>query len=183
MSLVFWHPRLLVGGMCHYMLPGRTRETHNAQRTAGSLDGRYADEALALMLEEIRTCGTQLREYQVKMFGGGNMFPGISRVDGNHVGTKNVLAARELMRRHGINPISEHVEGSGHRNLIFDVSSGHVALRHLSLGQSGADVIAINPAARRNVAKPPTFLPQFVYGATMGATRGAPAAIGRLLAE
>ncbi|HUW51194.1 MAG TPA: chemotaxis protein CheD [Sulfuricella sp.] len=162
-SLVFWHPHQLVGGMCHYMLPGR------AHGAAVGLDGRYADEAVALMLEEVRASGTQLHEYQVKMFGGGNMFPTISRMDGNHVGMKNVLAARELMRKHGFDCVSEHVEGSGHRNLIFDVWSGHVAMKHLPLGQSGAakaDAISINPVARRNVPVSSSSLsPQFTHSA------------------
>lgn len=145
-SLVFWHPHLLVGGMCHFMLPSRTRGAGNG------LDGRYADEAVALMLNEIRAYGTQLREYQVKMFGGGNMFPTISRLGGNHVGVKNVLAARELMHKHGIDCFSEHVEGCGHRNLNFDVWSGQVALRHLPIAQPGAvkaDVLSFNRADAR----------------------------------
>ena len=156
-SLVFWHPSLQMGGMCHYMLPGRARGA------VGGLDGRYADEALALMLEDVRASGARLNEYQVRMFGGGNMFPGISRLDGNHVGTKNVLAARELMRRHGFGCVSEHVEGSGHRNLIFDVWNGHIALKHLPLEGAKADVIAVRRGMAPSSAS--ASLPQFGRGA------------------
>ena len=44
-----WHPQLRIGGMCHYLLPAR-----NGSRFGGGLDGRYADEALALLLHKMR---------------------------------------------------------------------------------------------------------------------------------
>lgn len=126
-SLVFWHPHLLVGGMFHFMLPGRMREK------PVDLDGRYADEAVELMLREMRASNTRPVDYQVKMFGGGNMFPDIARTGISHVGSKNVTAARELIRMHGFDCVSEHVEGAGHRNLVFDVWSGIVSVKHRSL--------------------------------------------------
>jgi hypothetical protein len=36
---------------------------------------RYADEAIEIMTKEINAVGAPHREYVVKMFGGGNMFP------------------------------------------------------------------------------------------------------------
>ena len=39
-----------------------------------ALDGKYADEALQLLLREIQATGGNPREYEVKLFGGGNMF-------------------------------------------------------------------------------------------------------------
>ena len=67
-AITMWHPGMLAGGMCHYMLPGAPAGRH------GMLDGRYADEAMALMLCEIRNAYTSPDEYQVKLFGGGHMF-------------------------------------------------------------------------------------------------------------
>src|SRR5437867_1676153 len=72
-SISFWHAELLVGGMCHYMLPSRNNERRGA--IAPLSDGRYADEAIALLLKEIDATGASHREFQVKLFGGGNMFP------------------------------------------------------------------------------------------------------------
>lgn len=124
-SIVFWHPTLLLGGMCHFMLPGRTRSA------SITLDGRYADEAFELMLQEIRRRGTRPAEYQVKVFGGGNMFPDAREDGGRHVGMKNVEAARELIRKHNMATASEHLEGVGHRTVIFDVGSGRVLVKQL----------------------------------------------------
>lgn len=132
-SLAIWHPHLHVGGMCHFMLPGRARPEQAA------LDGRYADEAMELLLADVRKIGARPGEYRLKMFGGGNMFPGIARGDANHIGVKNVQTARELSARHGFACVSEHVEGSGHRYLIFDVWNGVVSLRHKAMESGMAE--------------------------------------------
>lgn len=126
-SLVIWHPHLHVGGMCHFMLPGRARTPQT------QLDGRYADEAMELLLVDIHKVGAPSSEYRLKMFGGGNMFPGIMRADTSHIGFKNVQIAREISLRHGFSCVSEHVAGWGHRYLIFDIWSGLVSLRHTAL--------------------------------------------------
>jgi len=126
-SLTFWHPKLLVGGMCHYMLPSRSSEQRSASALA--LDGRYADEAIEMMTKEVDVLGVSHREYQVKLFGGGNMFPDrINTV--SHVGLKNVETARKLVAKHGFNCVAEHLGGDGHRNVIFDVWSGYVWVKH-----------------------------------------------------
>lgn len=126
-SLTFWHPKLLVGGMCHYMLPNRSPESRSTSALA--LDGRYADEAIEMMTKEVDVFGVSHREYQVKLFGGGNMFPDRSNAV-SHVGLKNVETARKLVAKHGFNCVAEHLGGDGHRNVIFDVWSGHVWVRH-----------------------------------------------------
>jgi len=125
-SLTVWHPRLLIGGMCHYMLP-----TRGGSVSVPALDGRYADEAMALLLREIRAAGTRPEEYQLKMFGGGNMFPNLKCLkDRAHVPYKNAEVARKLAALHGFRVSGEHLGGAGHRNVIFDVWSGHVWLKH-----------------------------------------------------
>jgi len=123
-AFTVWHPGLLVGGMCHYMLPKHTGRKH------GALDGRYADEALELMLRGIQNAGTCPKEYQVKLFGGGHMFSAHQAVSEDHVGAKNVEMARVLMKRHGFASCAEHLGGIGHRNIFFDIWSGHVWVRH-----------------------------------------------------
>jgi chemotaxis protein CheD len=124
-SLVFWHPTLLMGGMCHYLLP--TRRHGQAQ---DGLDGRYGDEAMQLMLREIKACRARQEDFRVRLFGGGDMFPEINgRRAGKPIGQQNVEAARMLIRTHRLQCVGAHVEGFGHRHLLFDVWSGRVTLR------------------------------------------------------
>lgn len=126
-SLVFWNQSKHIGGMCHYMLPSRKRHLDV------QLDGRYANEAMEMALNEIRSLKTTPSDYKVKMFGGGNMFPEHVRSQRTHVGSQNVSAARELIQKHGFTCVSEHVEGIGHRNIIFDISTGDVFVRHTTV--------------------------------------------------
>ena len=119
-SITMWHPRLRIGGMCHFMLPER-----GVRACADGLDGRYAGDAIALFLRELRAAHTRPQDYQVKLFGGGRMFRSRHAAGAPaalDVGTRNVEAARTLLRTHGFRVRAAHVEGEGHRNLIFDVA-------------------------------------------------------------
>jgi len=123
-SIAVWHPALHIGGMCHFVLPNR-RKQGNYQP-----DGHYADEAIKLILREIGKRNTLPGEYQVKLFGGGNMFQ-LSLAEGAfNVAGNNIEAARELLEASGFNIHAEHVGGSGHRRIIFDLRDGNVWVKH-----------------------------------------------------
>lgn len=124
-SVTFWQPQLLLGGMCHIMLPERIGTA------AGEPDGRYAADALALLFGDMRAAGTQPGEYQAKLFGGGRMFAFKAGHEALDIGRRNIEMARRLLRRHGIEPASEHLAGMGHRSIIFDVASGDVWVKHM----------------------------------------------------
>lgn len=122
-SLVFWHPTLLLGGMCHFMLPSRMRPRH------GELDGRYGDEAIALLLREISDAGARPGDFRVRIFGGGDMFPNLGNKTGRRIGSANVELAHHLVDAYGLNCVASHVEGIGHRHLLFDIWTGRVTLK------------------------------------------------------
>lgn len=139
-SITMWHPHLLIGGMCHFMLANRPGPQPR------QLDGRYADEAMALFLREIRAAGTRPSDYQVKLFGGGNMFPesmkrrsgdchpqscdGTAIVNCRQVSCANSRMARHLVQQHGFKLAAEHLGETGHRQILFDIWSGHVWVKH-----------------------------------------------------
>lgn len=120
-SIVMWHRLRRIGGMCHFMLPDRRRQAD------GGLDGRYAVDAVLMFLHEIANAETVPAEYEVKLFGGGQMFKSVLDVGGH-----NIEAARRLLRQHGFDLHGEHLAGKGHRHVIFDVGSGQVLLRHVA---------------------------------------------------
>lgn len=128
-AITAWHPALKLGGMCHYMLPARNRGK------IARLDGRYADEAILLLLKEALRYQTNPYDYEVKLFGGGNMFADAkkNRRPVLSVADRNVIAGQELLRRHGFAVAAEHLGGEGHRNIIFDIGSGDVWVRQTAL--------------------------------------------------
>lgn len=126
-AITMWHPGRQLGGMCHYMLPRRSTGRH------AQLDGKYADEAIVLLEKEARRHGTSLDEYEIKLFGGGNMFPGRYGSD-DSVAQRNIRMAYELMRRFRLNVKAESLGGVGYRSVIFEIATGAVWVRHVVHG-------------------------------------------------
>lgn len=124
-SITVWHPRLRVGGMCHYMLPSRGVIPEGA-----GYDGRYGDEAMLLLMKNIWRVGAEPAEFEAKLFGGANMFPLLCQKNEANVGERNLEMAQVLIERHEISLKAQHVGGDGHRKLMFDVWSGDVWLKH-----------------------------------------------------
>lgn len=123
-AITLWHPLSHIGGMCHFVLPGRDR------REGGKPDGRYGDEVMELFLEAIACFNTRPGEYQAKLFGGGSMFSDCGSRGAANIAQRNAEAGAALLRRHGFAIESENVGGNGHRRVIFDLRDGNVWVRH-----------------------------------------------------
>jgi chemotaxis protein CheD len=117
-SVTLWHPGERVGAMSHYLL------TRPDQRPRAVLNGRYGDDAMALMLAGLRSLGIDERACQAKVFGGASMFPELK--DAGRVGQLNGRHAHDLLARHGIALVSESLYGDGPRQIIFDIGNGDV---------------------------------------------------------
>lgn len=120
-SITLWHPAMRIGGMSHFLLPSRGGEAKHQL-----LDGRYGDEALQLMLNNLKQYGISPSECQGKIFGGGDMFPDQTREGTINVGQRNGEIARTLLLKNNISVLSECLFGIGHRQVIFDLSRGDV---------------------------------------------------------
>ena len=131
-AITMWHPVRKIGGMCHYMLPTR------GNAGAEGAGGRYADEAIVLFLREIAANGTYPSEYEVKLIGGGDMFPGVERRSAQRIPARNLEAGRSLVIEHGFRIKTEDLGGTGHRNLIFDIGNGDVWVRKVQRSAQGA---------------------------------------------
>ncbi len=126
-AITFWHPLLHVGGMCHYMVPNR----HPAARQDGMLDGRYADEAVQMIMASIRSVRSAPQEYVIKMFGGASQFPDwVPATEGISLPERNVEVGLELLAAHGLVPAVQHVGGTGYRQILLELWSGDVWLKH-----------------------------------------------------
>jgi chemotaxis protein CheD len=139
-AIVLWHPRMRIGGMCHFMLPSRSQ---GASRPA--LDGRYGEEAMLMFMRELRRSGTSPGEYRTRLLGGGRMFhQPADAPQAIDICARNAQAARELVIRHGFGLHAEDLGGRGHRSVIFDLWSGDVWLKQVPLqpGPTVAQAVA-----------------------------------------
>ncbi|MBV8465811.1 MAG: chemotaxis protein CheD [Burkholderiales bacterium] len=124
-AVTWWHPRLQIGAMCHYLLPERPR---SRPRREGPLDGRYADEAFQVVMRYIQAAGTLPADYQVKMFGGSQTMVSPSAKPGG-VGERNIEYGKSWLFDHGFRVSREHLAGQGHRHIVFDLANGDVWVR------------------------------------------------------
>ena len=113
--------------MSHYLLPARAQNDTEP-------DPRYGEDALAMMLAELKTQGIRPQQCEAKIFGGGAMFPNQPQNNFN-IGRRNGETARQLLAQYDIPVASESLYGIGHRQIVFDLATGHVWARHIKPGQ------------------------------------------------
>ncbi len=123
-AMTMWHPTRRHGAMCHYLLPARVK------RRRSTLDGRFGDEAYLMFLNEAVRHNTDPNDYEIKLFGGGDMFPGVYKAANTAIGVQNVTAGLDLLALHGQPVKAKHVGGKGHRVVMLDVWDGSVWVKH-----------------------------------------------------
>lgn len=125
-AITLWNPQRRLGAMCHIMLPVR-----GALVGKSAADGRYADEAVTLMLKDIKRAGCRPSEFEAKLFGGGSMMGSAS--NSMLLPERNIETARGLIQQMGWPLVAEHTGGRGHRQLQFDIATGDVWVRFTPL--------------------------------------------------
>ncbi len=130
-SIVLWHPKLNVGGMCHYLLATRGDKKNN-----GMPEGKYGEEAFDILCQMSKVHFAPIQEYVAKIFGGSNMFSkteksllGASNITNSQlVGIRNVEFAKNILTHHQIKIISENTGGVSPRKVFFTIWDGDVWL-------------------------------------------------------
>ncbi|XHS80116.1 chemotaxis protein CheD [Burkholderiaceae bacterium UC74_6] len=122
-SITLWHPKMQLGAMSHFLLPGTGAE-HRQPASA-----RYGADALKMMVADLAVRSCDARECEAKVFGGGAMFELPERL-GKDIGRRNGEAALSMLREAGITVVSESLFDAGHRRIAFSVRTGEVWVRH-----------------------------------------------------
>eukprot|EP01037_Dinobryon_pediforme_P021465 gene21465-22336_t len=128
--------------MCHFVLPARGRPAVD-----DVLDGRYGEEALLRLQQEVHKHDTQTADYTVKVFGGASVLglpPGEKRI--GQANTEFVLA---MLRRLHIKIAAQDLAGEGYRYLRFELNTGDVWVRH-----GHAELQAVLPSETSSVVLP-----------------------------
>ncbi len=125
-SIILWHPAKRVGAMSHFLLSTRNN------KQVMSIDGRYGEEVMWIMLRELVQWDIDPGTCVAKVVGGGNMFSNLQHSHLINVGKKNGQIAKELLDIYGIPIQGEHLFGNGHRQVIFQISTGDVWVNQTS---------------------------------------------------
>lgn len=126
-SIALWHPVKRIGALSHFLL-----SSHGFALPA-TLDARYGDDAMVLMLRDLNLRKVNVRECQAKIFGGGNMFPAYTGSGLSNIGMRNGEEARRMLAAQGIPVVSESLFGNAHRRLVFDIKTGEVLIRQVDI--------------------------------------------------
>jgi len=118
-AVCLFDPEIRAGGMNHFLLP-------NAGGGV-SWSPRFPDRAIPQLIGQLLDLGADRRRLVAKVFGGCVSVD--TRSNGFHVGSRNVEAARQLLREEGIPILTEDVGGSQGRRLEFCTDDGTAWVR------------------------------------------------------
>lgn len=120
-SLCLWDERARIGGMNHYLLP-----------VGGGNDQpeRYGDRANPALLDRLLDLGADLRRLRAKIFGGACVLTAF-RNGATTFADRNVQAAEDFVREHGIPLVNADVRGNRGRKLRFRTDDGTALLRYV----------------------------------------------------
>ena len=121
-AICLWHPILHIGGMCHFVLPSQHK------KVATALNGRYADEAMAMFRASVAQHNTELKQYRASIYGGANVVAALVKEDEDTIGERNAAAAMELLMAQRVAIGIVDVGESWPRRISFDVLSGEVSV-------------------------------------------------------
>lgn len=134
-ALTAWHPRLKLGGLCHYLL-SRAPEHKNKRKAETEKrierDCRYAIYALEQMKLAMMSFADP-QQFHLGLFGGGDMFGSRTRTS---IGAENIQFAREWLAKEKLQPRQVDVGGTISRSLILIMHSGEIQLKHYQMGAS-----------------------------------------------
>ena len=111
------------GALAHVMLPKRS----DPNKPIDEQELRYADAAIAVMLQQFSAHGIPVETLSAKIVGGAGMFPDVQGRS-VRVGERNVESIKEILAAHNITILAEEVGGSVGRSVAFDLASGIVSV-------------------------------------------------------
>lgn len=122
-ALTAWHPRLKLGGLCHYLL-----SKASCQQLA-TRDCRYAENALEQMKLAMFSFADP-REFELGLFGGGDMFAYNTPTS---IGMDNIRFAQEWLIREKLHAIRLDVGGTFSRSLTLVIPTGEIQVKHYQM--------------------------------------------------
>jgi chemotaxis protein CheD len=122
LSITLWHPKRRIGGMCHFLLPSRTRQPGEP------MDGRYGDEAMEAMMHMLQLTGTAPQDYVAHLYGGADTMPEKGGVRFN-VGERNIEQGWKLVDHYGFQLEGIDVGEDVPRTVTLNIATGEIEMR------------------------------------------------------
>lgn len=114
--------RLGIGGMNHFMLP----DSEAAGPESGA--ARYGTYAMEVLINHLLKLGAKRDHFEAKVFGGGNVLPGLVQAN---VGHKNATFVEHFLRTEGIRIAARDLADVHPRKVYYFPASGRVLVKRL----------------------------------------------------
>lgn len=122
-AICLWDKKLKIGGMNHYMLPN-----WNGNDLASP---KYGNIAIDKLVEKMLYLGSDIKNLQAKVFGGGELFETCNVSSSNFIGERNIRVARLMLEEKGIPIVASSTGGKRGRKIIFFTDTGEVRHKFL----------------------------------------------------
>jgi len=121
--VTLYDPVLKTGALAHTMLPDSTKgaQTKNPFK--------YADLAVTEMIKQLEKGGSRKLDLEVKLAGGANMFPHLTKSSLTETGNANVMAVKTKLKAEGLRITGEALGGSFGRSVELNTITGIVTIR------------------------------------------------------
>jgi chemotaxis protein CheD len=124
-AVCIWDSVNGIGGATHYLLPFWDGK--------GVPSPRYGNVAISALLEKLAETGANSANLRAKVFGGGCLFDVMREASPkkDHLGSRNVEIALELLAKERIPVVSTEVGGDRGQRLLFETGTGHALVKVL----------------------------------------------------
>ena len=122
-SVCLWDPEKKIGGMNHFMLPGKICKVDISKDRSA----RYGITAMNDLLDSMIKSGAERKRMVAKLFGGGSVFE--NKLKTNSIPDDNIRIARVMLELADIEILKTNVGGNFSRKILFDLDSGQVFLK------------------------------------------------------
>ncbi|MGI0047444.1 MAG: chemotaxis protein CheD [Nitrosotalea sp.] len=114
-----------VASMAHVVLP---KKISNRLYTTEDEIGKFADTAFTYMMSNMLQMGADPKRIQAKMAGGATIFSHESETNLFNIGSRNVVAIKQILKENGIILVSEDTGANFGRWVRFSLSSGKMTV-------------------------------------------------------
>jgi len=117
----FYDPKIHLGGLLHAVLP-QSKNNNEAE-------AKYVDTGIKLLLKQMVEAGAVPSRLIVRMVGGANMLTAPGLANSFDIGTRNVEAAKEVLKSLKLSISAEEVGGSIGRTVRLYIADGRMTIR------------------------------------------------------
>ena len=124
-AVCIWDSVNGIGGATHYLLP--------AWDGRGVPSPRYGNVAISALLQKLADAGANTANLRAKVLGGGCLFDVMREASPrrDHLGSRNVEIALELLAKERIPVVSKEVGGDRGQRILFQTGTGQALVKAL----------------------------------------------------